>query len=259
MMDCISVENMRISDRNTIRTKVPSLELMRRAAAGIYKAADFSTEPIVICVGSGNNGGDGFALAEILRQDGIDCEILTVSDHWSEDAQFYKARAERFGVPVKAYEPETNQLEGAAVIVDCLLGTGFQGDVRGKYADMIEEINHLQALVLSCDINSGMNGDSGQGSLIVHSDVTVTIGYVKQGLITENAGKYMDCLITADIGIDLDHKEDELLSERVWNQLKQQKTNKILKLDDGTEYIECAGHRVYCMPEWLDPVGVISR
>jgi hydroxyethylthiazole kinase-like uncharacterized protein yjeF len=258
-MDCISVENMRLSDQNTIGNSVPSLELMRRAAAGIYKAVDFSTEPIVICVGSGNNGGDGFALAEILKQDGMECEILTVSDHWSEDAQYYKARAERLGVPVKAYAPETNQLEGAAVIVDCLLGTGFQGDVRGKYADMIEEINHLPALVVSCDINSGMNGDSGQGSLIVHSDVTVTIGYVKQGLITENAGKYMDCLITADIGIDLDHKEDELLSERVWNQLKQQKTNKILKLDDGTEYIERAGHRVYCMPEWLDPAGVISR
>ena len=246
-MDCISVENMRLSDQNTIGNSVPSLELMRRAAAGIYKAVDFSTEPIVICVGSGNNGGDGFALAEILKQDGMECEILTVSDHWSEDAQYYKARAERLGVPVKAYAPETNQLEGAAVIVDCLLGTGFQGDVRGKYADMIEEINHLPALVVSCDINSGMNGDSGQGSLIVHSDVTVTIGYVKQGLIT------------ADIGIDLDHKEDELLSERVWNQLKQQKTNKILKLDDGTEYIERAGHRVYCMPEWLDPAGVISR
>lgn len=258
-MNCISVENMKLSDQNTIRNSVPSLELMRRAAAGIYKSFDFSTEPIAICVGSGNNGGDGFALAEILKQQELDAEILTVSDHWSEDAQYYKARAERLGVPVNEYEPDTNQLDGAAVIVDCLLGTGFHGDVRGKYASMIEEINHSEALVISCDINSGMNGDSGRGSLIVHSDVTVTIGYVKQGLITENAGTYMDRLTVADIGIELDHEEDELLSERVWKQLTMQKNTEVLTLDDGTEYIERSGRRAFCMPEWLDPVNVISR
>lgn len=258
-MDCISVENMRLSDQNTIRNSVSSLELMRRAAAGIYNAFDFSTDPVIICVGSGNNGGDGFALAEILKQQGLDVEILTVSDHWSEDAQYYKARAERLGVPVKFYEPGTDQLEGAAVIVDCLLGTGFQGDVRGKYSSMIEDINHSEALVVSCDINSGMNGDSGKGSLIVHSDVTVTIGYVKQGLITENAGTCMDRLITADIGIELDHREDELLSEHVWKQLIMQKTTEVLTLDDGTEYIRRSGHRAFCMPEWLDPVSVVSR
>lgn len=258
-MECISVENMRRSDQNTIREKVPSLELMRRAAAGIRMAGDFSTDPVVICVGSGNNGGDGFALAEILRKEGMECRILTVSDHWSEDSQYYKRKAELLGAEVIPYEPGTDQLDGAAVIVDCLLGTGFQGEVRGKYKQMIEEINQSEGFVVSCDINSGMNGDSGQGSLIVHSDQTVTVGYVKTGLITENAGKYMDLLTVADIGIDLDYPEDEIMSEKVWKELTMQKTSEIKKLDDGTQYLERGGHRAFRCPEWIDVVPVVSR
>ncbi|MFC2662734.1 MAG: NAD(P)H-hydrate epimerase [Eubacterium sp.] len=258
-MNCISVENMRKSDQATIREKVPSLELMRRAAAGIRMACDFSTDPVVICVGSGNNGGDGFALAEILRNEGMECQILTVSDHWSKDSSYYKQRAELLGAEVLPYEAGTDQMEGAAVIVDCLLGTGFQGEVRGKYKQMIEEINQSEGFVISCDINSGMNGDSGQGSLIVHSDLTVTIGYVKTGLITENAGKFMDMLTVADIGIDLDHQEDEVLSENVWKQLTMQKTADVKTLDDGTKYLERADHRGFRCPEWLDTVPVVSR
>lgn len=150
-------------------------------------------------------------------------------------------------------------LEGFRVIVDCLLGTGFQGDVRGLYRSMIEEINRSEAFVIGCDINSGMNGDSGQGSTIVHADQTVTIGFVKQGLITENAGKYMDRLTVTDIGIDLDHTEDEILSENVWKQLTMQKTAEIQTLEDGTEYLLRAGHRAYRMPEWLDTRVVVSR
>ncbi|MGN1382527.1 MAG: NAD(P)H-hydrate epimerase [Eubacterium sp.] len=258
-MNCISVENMRTSDQNTIRDKVPSLELMRRAAAGIWMACDFSTDPLVICVGSGNNGGDGFALAEILRNEGMECQVLTVSDHWSKDSMYYKKRAELLGAEVLPYEPGSSQLESAAAVVDCLLGTGFQGEVRGKYKQMIEEINRSESFVISCDINSGMNGDSGQGSLIVHSDQTVTIGYVKTGLIMENAGKYMDNLTVADIGIDLDHQEDEILGEKVWKQLTMQKTAEIKRLDDGTQYLERDGRRAFRCPEWLDTVPVVSR
>ena len=62
MISCISVENMRCSDAHTIATLVPGRELMYRAALGIFKAADWSGRTAIV-VGSGNNGGDGFALA----------------------------------------------------------------------------------------------------------------------------------------------------------------------------------------------------
>ena len=66
MIECISVKNMRLSDAYTIANLVPSLELMYRAAYGVFKAVDWHGR-IAIVVGSGNNGGDGFALACILN------------------------------------------------------------------------------------------------------------------------------------------------------------------------------------------------
>ena len=89
------------------------------------------------------------------------------------------------------------------VIVDCILGTGFTGDVRGLAKDAIEAINKSGAYVISVDINSGMNGDTGEATLAVRSDLTVSIGYYKQGLFTEAAKKYIKEMTNVDIGIVL--------------------------------------------------------
>ena len=96
------------------------------------------------------------------------------------------------------------------MIVDCLLGTGFQGALRENYRTAIEEINASNAQVISVDINSGMNGDTGEGELMVRSDLTVTIGFVKNGLVTPNAGKCMTRLVCADIGIRLAKEESKI-------------------------------------------------
>ena len=96
------------------------------------------------------------------------------------------------------------------MVVDCLLGTGFQGALRENYRTAIEEINASDAQVISVDINSGMNGDTGEGELIVGSNLTVTIGFVKNGLVTPNAGNYMKRLVCADIGIRLAKEENKI-------------------------------------------------
>ena len=207
MLECITVENMRLSDALTIEKYVPSLELMRRAAMGVFQAAKWHGR-VAIVVGSGNNGGDGFALACILQQNDIDCTVFTVSPRQSADSAHYAAQAEALGVAILPFAPGC--LDGFDVIVDCLLGTGFQGALRENYRTAIEEINASNAQVISVDINSGMNGDTGEGELIVHSDLTVTIGFVKNGLVTPNAGKYMKRLVCADIGIHLAKEENKI-------------------------------------------------
>ena len=102
------------------------------------------------------------------------------------------------------------------MVVDCLLGTGFQGGLRENYRAAIEAINATSACVVSVDINSGMNGDTGDCDLAVRSHLTVTIGYVKHGLVTKNAGKYMKRLVCADIGIVLEREEIKLLTPEEW-------------------------------------------
>lgn len=207
MIDCISVENMRQSDAYTIANLVPGLELMYRAAYGVFKAYDWPGSTAIV-VGSGNNGGDGFALAWILKERGFACTVFTVSRKMSPDSAYYAEKAREAGVSVRPFGDGC--LDGFSSVVDCLLGTGFSGTVRGACRDAIEAINASPAFVISVDINSGMNGDTGEAELAVRSDLTVTIGYVKTGLAAENAGNYMKRLVCADIGIVLVRKEGSI-------------------------------------------------
>ncbi len=199
----ISVEMMRKSDAYTIENFVPSKELMYRAANGVYESyKEWSGKRIAIVVGGGNNGGDGYALAGILAKNGISSTVISVSEKMSEDGKYYCDIAKELSVEMISFTEETD-LKAYDVIVDCILGTGFTGEVRGTAKDAIEAINESGAYVISVDINSGMNGDTGEASLAIRSDLTVSIGYLKTGLVTEAAKKYIGKLVNVDIGIVL--------------------------------------------------------
>ena len=199
----ISVEMMRKSDAYTIANFVPGRELMLRAANGVYESyKEWSGKRIAIVVGGGNNGGDGYALAGILAKKGIPATVIQASDKMSEDGKYYCDIAKELSVEMIPFNEETD-LKAYDVIVDCILGTGFTGEVRGAARNAIESINESGAFVISVDINSGMNGDTGEAALAVRSDLTVSIGYLKTGLVTEAAKKYIGRLVNVDIGIIL--------------------------------------------------------
>lgn len=201
--EIISVERMRKSDAYTIEHFVPSKELMYRAAKGVYDSYhEWKDKKIAIVVGGGNNGGDGYALAGILKENGSDPVVIKVSDKMSDDGKYYCDIALERGTQIVPYMEDTD-LGKYDIIVDCILGTGFVGDVRGTAAEAINAINNSGAYVISVDINSGMNGDTGEASVAVRSDLTVSIGYIKTGLVTESARRYIGKLVNADIGIVL--------------------------------------------------------
>jgi NAD(P)H-hydrate epimerase len=202
----ISVEMMRKSDAYTIANFVPSKELMYRAANDVYESyKEWTGKRIAIVVGSGNNGGDGYALAGILAKNGIKSTVIRVSEKMSEDGKYYCDIAEELSVEMISFTEETD-LRAYDVIVDCILGTGFTGEVRGMAKNAIEAINESDAYVISVDINSGMNGDTGEAVLAVRSDLTVSIGYLKTGLVTEAAKEYIGKLVNVDIGIVLEEE-----------------------------------------------------
>lgn len=206
-LDCISVENMRESDRQTIENYVSGRTLMYRAALGVFRAVSWRGN-IVIAVGGGNNGGDGYALACILTRNHFSCRIVKLSEKLTEDSGYFAEQAQTLGVPMEPYT--AGAFAGADMIVDCLLGTGFQGSLREPFLGAVNEINRSGARVVSVDINSGMNGDTGEAQTAVFSDITVTVGYVKRGLITKNAALYMKKLVVADIGIILAKEEEKI-------------------------------------------------
>lgn len=206
-LDCVSVANMRESDRLTIERFCPGRTLMYRAALGVFRAADWDGVT-AIAVGGGNNGGDGYALACILARNGYRCRIVKLSEKLTEDSFFYANLAANLSVTMEPYAP--GAFAACDTIVDCLLGTGFQGSLREPWLSAVKEINGSGARVISVDINSGMNGDTGEAETAVRSDLTVTVGFVKRGLVTENAGQYMKRLVVADIGIVLAWEEDKI-------------------------------------------------
>ena len=112
-------------------------------------------------------------------------------------------------MPSVPYTEETD-LSACHTLVDCLLGTGFSGEVRGLYRHAIQAMNQAKAYVVSVDINSGMNGDTGKGALVVQSNLTVTIGFLKVGMLLGDAVQKMDQLAVADIGIRLIREDDFL-------------------------------------------------
>ena len=200
MRDVVSVENMRKSDEYTIKNKIPSRELMLSASMGIYNSHEWQGEILIVC-GTGNNGGDGFALASILRKNNHSVRLLLSAYPKTEDAKYYFEECKKMEITYFLYSPALT-LDGFDMIVDCLLGTGFFGEVSKEIRSIIEKINNSSAYVISADINSGLNGDSGLGDICVKSDLTVSIGSYKSGHFLGRAKDKIGKLINADIGIE---------------------------------------------------------
>lgn len=198
--NAVSVAKMRESDAYTIANLVPSKELMYRAAMGIYTAAEWQGKRIAIVCGSGNNAGDGYALASILADHGIYATLYRASEKFSEDGAYYYDQAITKSVSDRRFDTSSH-FDGYDIVVDCLLGTGFSGEPQGLYAQAIEKINQSGAYVISADINSGLDGDTGESVLAVKSDLTVSIGFYKKGMFLGAAPDLIGDLVNVDIGI----------------------------------------------------------
>lgn len=205
----VSVDNMRKSDAETIAKRTTSAELMHKAALGIFKAAKFVGKVAIVC-GKGNNGGDGYALACILCQNGITPTIFRVSDGFSKDGLYYYKSALSLGA-IEEPLSSAGCFTGYDIVVDCLLGTGFSGEVTGDMLNAIEQINSSTAYIISADINSGINGDTGVAAAAVNSDLTVSIGAFKTGMFLNDAPYYIGSMVNSDIGIELLKEEYKLI------------------------------------------------
>lgn len=212
MENVISVKNMRESDAFTINTSVSGKELMQRAARGVYESVKWRGSIAVIC-GSGNNGGDGYALAEILFDNGFSPVILRLGEKLSEDGAYYYNRCKNKGIN-EFFCDEFTELGSYEIIVDCILGTGFSGTLREDIISLIENINRTSAYKVSVDINSGLSGADGTARpTAVKSDITVSIGYFKTGMFLNDANTYIGSLKNVDIGIKLVKKQYYLITK----------------------------------------------
>lgn len=213
MKNVVSVENMRKSDAKTTET-TPAVELMERAAKGIFEAmkSEGIKAPVAVVCGIGNNAGDGFALAELLLDAAIDCTVFLLSDKFSDSGKYYFDRCREKGVKVS----EELKLEGFGTVVDCIFGVGLHGNIGEPYRSAIKKINSSGAYIVSADINSGLGGDSGlpTDGIAVKSDLTVSVGSFKSGHFLNSAKDFIVRKVNVDIGIELLEEPAKLIEAK---------------------------------------------
>lgn len=181
---------------------LPSLELMERAGEGLARvvAAAARPGPVRVVVGKGNNGGDGLVLARVLRGDGHAVDVLATAplDELRGDALTNLER-----LPGPAPEPfAAERLEGSGVVVDALLGTGFEGGVREPLAAAIAALNAQCAPVVACDVPSGVNASTGElEGEAVRAAVTGTFHSAKIGLYVDPGKEHAGRVEPIAIGI----------------------------------------------------------
>ena len=204
----LSVKEMRDADAYTIKNFVDSKELMYRAGEAIFYVGDWNIgDRVLIVAGSGNNAGDGYVVADLLNIEGIEVEILLIKDKFSEDGRYYFNRCLQKDIKYTVLDENTDyntlreKFDSYDYVLDCIYGTGFRGEVREPVYSLIKALNDSKAFVVSADINSGMNGDTGESNICVNSDLTVSIGFLKKGLVSEEGKKHIGKLVNMDIGI----------------------------------------------------------
>lgn len=199
-------EQQRATDQWAIDTRsIPGADLMERAGTGLTELVCQQVPDglVVVVCGKGNNGGDGLVVARQLRARGRETEVLLLADpdEYRGDAAANLKRLP--GPPPRAFTAAA--LSGAEGVVDAILGTGFTGEPREPAAGAIGAVNAAAgagALVIACDVPSGVDASTGQASqTAVRAVATGTFHAGKPGLWI-NPGKGLAGDVTViDIGI----------------------------------------------------------
>ncbi len=184
---------------------VPSMVLMERAALSAEEElhdGTFDLKKVVVVCGSGNNGGDGFAVARLLHLKNIDVTILFVGDEkkCTPETKQQIQIVQNYGI--KIYSDLDFNFDGYTTIVDAIFGVGISKPVEGKYAQIIEKMNEADADILSLDIPSGISANTGKVmGIAVKAKKTVTFAYKKVGLVLYPGAEYAGIVKAKDIGI----------------------------------------------------------
>ena len=214
-VELVTGAEMAAIDRCTIATTgVTGAALMERAAAAVVEAIEARWDgldglTVVVVCGKGNNGGDGFAVARILREVGVDVGVFLShpTEQIDGDAAAHLERLLATGpVLLAAGDAGVAEREAALgdadVVVDALLGTGTRGAPRQPIARLIEGIVGAGRPVVAVDLPSGVDADSGQApGPCIAAVLTVTFGLPKRGQLLYPGRSLCGTLQLADIGL----------------------------------------------------------
>lgn len=199
-------DQIRQLERLAIEQECSAIELMQRAGQAAFQALlaqwPLARSLLIVC-GKGNNAGDGYVVAKLAQKKGLQVTMryLGKLQDLPEAAAWALAAAKESGVEdIKPFDShETLQTD---VVIDALLGIGIKGEVQGDYFHAIQYVNAQKKPILSIDVPSGLNADTGQiAGIAVKATLTLTFIAFKCGLFTSQAGDYLGILNYSDLGL----------------------------------------------------------
>ena len=210
MHEVLTTQEMYEADRLTIEGGVPGIDLMEKAGQALARAVlDHWPQAyrIMALCGPGNNGGDGYVVGRLLREQGLIVQMINVlpAVGLTGDAAI---AAERFDGAIEALSDDVSiaklvaDLENCDVVVDAIFGAGLARNLGGVVAELVGLVNACNKQVLSVDIPSGVDGDTGAiCGCAVGADVTVTFFRHKPGHLLMPGRTNCGWVQVADIGI----------------------------------------------------------
>lgn len=198
--------SMKAADTDTIQNLgIPSLELMERAANGCVctmKNEQMDLSSILVVCGSGNNGGDGYAIARILREEGHPVKVFMAGnpEHCSKECEYQRKLFLGTGGEVCNDYPADEY----SIIIDAVFGVGLSRKVEGHYQEVLRWMNEKSGIKVAVDIPSGISADNGcVCGIAFQADYTVTFQREKLGLVLYPGKTYAGKVVVTDIGISL--------------------------------------------------------
>ena len=212
MIGMVCALTAKTADERTIKSGIPSDELMRRVAVGVLENAPLKEGRTLILCGKGGNGGDGYALWLLMREKGMPADVMDFGE--SKHAGGATKLRNLCGDAILRFS-ENADFSVYKNIIDCIFGIGLTRAPQGEYLSAIKKINASDAFVLSVDIASGLTADGGIAlGEAVHADVTIAVQDMKAGHFLSDGLDCSGSVGVLDIGLSKSEADLYLVEEQ---------------------------------------------
>lgn len=205
--EIISGDQMKLEDKRAIEEyKIPSIVLMENAAMAFFNQVKDLSNEFVIVASTGNNGGDGLAIARhlFLNKKSVKVFMVGKKEKMTKDCKINYEILLKLGIdPIfldKINDDLKNNIKDK-ILIDAIFGTGLSRNVEGFYKELIDLINDEAKYIVAVDIASGLNANDGKiMGTCIEADMTITFHRLKKGIDLADP-KYKGIIFTKYIGI----------------------------------------------------------
>lgn len=250
MQNLLTSSQMRDADAHTISSQaITSLELMEAASIAFVKEFKLVVSdkhiPVSIYCGTGNNGGDGLAIARLLKEDGFENITVVIARFFEKSTADFEANLERVklaGISLTEVS-EISQLpeEKPEIIIDGLLGSGLSKPVEGKLTKLIDYINALRKKIISIDVPSGFpcEGTIDTNSAVIKAALVISFQRPKINFFFPESDGIIDEFKTVNIGLDEPYIQSR---ESHWKLTEEKDIRNIIKPRKNFSHKGTYGH-----------------